>query len=84
MPPPLSNTRRIPAPRTAIAIVRRCGSRAPTLTLPETPAQPSAFISTIRQLPVFGDQVTVRAPVPTALARQKPWADGGELGAPPE
>ena len=71
----------MPAPSTAIPIVSKCGKRAPMLMSPETAAEPSAFIITIRQLPSCGVQVSVCSPAPTELGTPESLCERGRGGS---
>jgi hypothetical protein len=62
----------MPAPKTAIAIGNGCGRRTPTLTSALTPGVPSAFMSTILQLPAGGLQVVAAGRCPSRVGGYGP------------
>jgi hypothetical protein len=70
-------------PSAPIAMNSRCGKRAPILKFAVTLRVPSAFITTIRQSPLFAGHFSVCCPAPTTLADQMEAVPGRDWGAPP-
>ena len=79
--PPAATSR--PAIMSPIASQSRKLAFAPAARSTAMPLEPSAFMTTIVQLPDSGSQTAVCSPAPAAEAAQNVCSVGGPAGSPP-